>query len=167
MPARRRTARRLVETADPGVKFCLLHGGWYGDPSTHEYAEASGASWLEILLKARDVTYQRQLWDELRETELPLWTRTRPRHAAVVLVGYSAPERRRQVGGGRTRTNGSVPTWAWGLPEYDAVPVDPRDPPIFESEPAFLERHDLLTADERRRLRAEDFAPVTIGGGDE
>ena len=36
------------------------------------------------------------------------------------------------------------------------------DPPVYESEAAYLERHGLLSAAERRRLTPADFAPVRI-----
>jgi hypothetical protein len=41
-------------------------------------------------------------------------------------------------------------------------PVDPKFPPLFESEPAYLDRLGLLMAAERKRLTAEDFAPVAL-----
>ena len=40
--------------------------------------------------------------------------------------------------------------------------VDPEDPPVFESEATYLDRHGLLTAAERRRLRVADYEPVVI-----
>jgi len=43
---------------------------------------------------------------------------------------------------------------------YDAL--DPADPPMFESEAAYLKRHGLLSKGERARLKAEDFAPVSL-----
>lgn len=43
---------------------------------------------------------------------------------------------------------------------FDAI--DPTDPPRFESEAAYLERHGLLTSAERRRLPATTFDPERI-----
>lgn len=40
--------------------------------------------------------------------------------------------------------------------------IDPADPPRFESEATYLDRHGLLTAAERRRLPADAFVPVTM-----
>jgi hypothetical protein len=41
--------------------------------------------------------------------------------------------------------------------------VDPSNPPIFEAEATFLERHGLLLRGERERLSEADFRPVAIG----
>lgn len=43
-----------------------------------------------------------------------------------------------------------------------AVAIDPNDPPRFESEAAYLERHGLLTAAERQQLTDDDFADEAI-----
>ena len=40
--------------------------------------------------------------------------------------------------------------------------IDPNDPPAYESEAAYLKRHDLLSAEEKRRLRKKDFEPEII-----
>jgi len=40
--------------------------------------------------------------------------------------------------------------------------IDPDDPPRFESEAAYLERHGLLTDAERRRLPAGAFEPEKV-----
>jgi hypothetical protein len=40
--------------------------------------------------------------------------------------------------------------------------IDPDDPPVFESEAAYLKRHGLFRASEERRLKAADFAPVSV-----
>jgi hypothetical protein len=45
---------------------------------------------------------------------------------------------------------------------FDAEAYDPRDPPTFESEAAYLARHNLLSDDERQRLSPADYEPVTI-----
>lgn len=55
----------------------------------------------------------------------------------------------------------------WDAAHYGAtfagVGCDPRDPPRFESQPAYLARHDLLSPAERGRLGAVDFQPETLG----
>jgi hypothetical protein len=40
--------------------------------------------------------------------------------------------------------------------------LDPSDPPLFESEAAYLKRHGILAGAESRLLTAEDFEPVSI-----
>ncbi len=45
---------------------------------------------------------------------------------------------------------------------FAGVAIDPRDPPRFESQAGYLSRHELLTPEERRRLRRKDFERDTI-----
>ena len=70
------------------------------------------------------------------------------------------PEHRRQLGGSGGQWPSCVPHSWFGVPYL--ADVDPNDPPIFESEASYLDRHGLLTAAERRRLRPADFEPVAI-----
>ena len=42
------------------------------------------------------------------------------------------------------------------------VTYDVDDPPTYESEPAFLRRHQLLLPSERRQLTPADYLPVRI-----
>ena len=43
--------------------------------------------------------------------------------------------------------------------DFDGVAIDPNDPPRFESEAAYLDRHGLLLPGERKRLTAAAFEP--------
>lgn len=45
---------------------------------------------------------------------------------------------------------------------FTKVAVDPHDPPTFESQATYLERHGLLTDDERARLTAAAFEPEVL-----
>jgi len=38
--------------------------------------------------------------------------------------------------------------------------IDPADPPVFESQAAYLDRHKLLTEEERECLPADAFVPI-------
>lgn len=51
--------------------------------------------------------------------------------------------------------------------DFDGIAVDPDDPPIFESQAAYLKRHDLLTAAEVRWLEKhpEALEPEAVKGG--
>jgi hypothetical protein len=49
-------------------------------------------------------------------------------------------------------TQGLKPWFSTTAPAYD-----PDDPPVYESQAAYLERHGLLLPGERRRLTGEDF----------
>ena len=52
-------------------------------------------------------------------------------------------------------------TWP-GKPLASGMAVDPNNPPLFESEATFLDRHDMLVKGERARLKPEDFEPEAI-----
>lgn len=42
--------------------------------------------------------------------------------------------------------------------QFRGLAIDPDNPPVFESQAAYLNRHELLNASERKR---SDFAPET------
>lgn len=75
-----------------------------------------------------------------------------------------APEPRRRVGGKGTLTSDVIavlPTWHLGIPScwHD---LDPDDPPLFESEAAYLDRLGLMLPGEKGRLTGRDFEPVRV-----
>ena len=45
---------------------------------------------------------------------------------------------------------------------FDGFAYDPEDPPIFESQAAYLDRHGLLTAPERKALGPDAFEPEPV-----
>src|SRR5260370_4949272 len=47
-------------------------------------------------------------------------------------------------------------------PGESGQPIDPANPPLFESQATFLDRHGLLLPGERKRLTDADFAPETV-----
>ena len=46
--------------------------------------------------------------------------------------------------------------------DFDGIAYDPEDPPMFESQAAYLDRHRLLTADERKALAQDAFDPEPV-----
>ncbi len=42
------------------------------------------------------------------------------------------------------------------------APIDPNDPPLFEAQATYLERHGLLLPGERRRLTGRDFEAEAV-----
>ena len=76
-----------------------------------------------------------------------------------------APAPRRQVGGigvpAWIEQPAIMPEYALGIPASWAW-IDPRDPPAYESQAAYLRRHGLLAPSESRRLRAADFDAVEL-----
>ena len=45
---------------------------------------------------------------------------------------------------------------------FNGVAIDPEDPPRYESEAAYLERHGLFLPGEKKRLKKSDFEPESI-----
>ncbi len=55
-----------------------------------------------------------------------------------------------------------LPT-SWVKEGHPSSPApDPFDPPMFESQAAYLDRHGLLLPGERRRLKPADFEPEVV-----
>jgi hypothetical protein len=46
--------------------------------------------------------------------------------------------------------------------DFKGEAIDPDDPPLYESQAAYLERHGLFLPGERRRLRKADFEPEPV-----
>jgi hypothetical protein len=46
--------------------------------------------------------------------------------------------------------------------DFKGVAIDSDDPPTFESQAAYLKRHDLFLTGEERRLKKSDFEPEAI-----
>ena len=131
----------------------------------------------------------RAAWSELRDdilqgfiTEYPgarpwaWWHYDAPRAPLGVFQGWwDGTEPRLRLGGTGTPSHevlNYVPAFSFGLPEawitdedvatwprLAGHAIDPSDPPTFESEAAYLQRHGLLSATEARHA---DFDPETI-----
>jgi hypothetical protein len=46
-----------------------------------------------------------------------------------------------------------------GPPDWPGIPKDPADPPQFECQASYLDRHGLFLAGERKRLSHAGFQP--------
>ncbi len=45
---------------------------------------------------------------------------------------------------------------------FNGVAIDPNDPPVYESQAAYLKRHGLFMPGERKQLTAADFEPEAL-----
>jgi hypothetical protein len=129
-------------------------------------------AWSRDAAAWRGVLPGAELWAQRRDEVLAYWVEA---HAGSRPSGWwrwEAPGPRQQVGGiGRPwgfeqLTRGVPMIWNYG-PWRDMwasppPPIDPKNPPTFESEATFLDRHGLLLPGERDRLQDDDFAPVSI-----
>lgn len=107
-----------------------------------------------------------KLWTEHRDTILARWIAERPGTRPSCWWRFDAPrdtamqaeranwfyagdliQGRRQLGGSGVpaweKYPSTVPAWEFGIPHMDDI--DDSDPPRFETERAYLERHGLLT----------------------
>lgn len=95
------------------------------------------------------------------------WIETQPGTRPWAFWEWSAPGPRLRTGGeGVSAPDRWENYGAWlsfGI-EVNWAHVDPDDPPRFESEAAYLQRHNLMSAAERRRLPADAFEDDTIEG---
>ncbi|WMT78857.1 hypothetical protein [Bradyrhizobium sp. Ash2021] len=128
-----------------------------------------------------------ELWAEFGDKVVAWWAKERPGTRPRCWWKYSAKEPRRRLGGvGITRRA----ALGWdeyvadhGLPDPkgwltlenlnlhphwqptavpDPAPIDPIDPPKFESQAAYLKRLGLLLPGEAARLGVADYKPETI-----
>jgi len=91
------------------------------------------------------------------------------------------PEPRQRLGGIGTpeyEVLAVSPRWPYGIPlgwvtafqakyygpDFKGVPIDPNDPPTYESQAAYLKRYGLLLPGET--LSDDDFEPETVTNGD-
>ena len=97
----------------------------------------------------------RALWTAHAAAIVSDWAEQRPGTRPSFWWKYDAPEQRQRLGGTGTpahEVSAHAPCFVLGIPANWAKDFDPTDPPIYESQAAFLKRHVLLLAGEPRRL---------------
>lgn len=111
-------------------------------------------------------------WEKYREAVLGEWIKLHPGTRPWAWWKYDAPESARQWLGGSgcplmpagwqetKRIQGGL--LHFGVPTQWRVLPDPADPPVFESQVAYLHRLGLLT-DEEQNLPPAAFAPLILG----
>jgi hypothetical protein len=90
-------------------------------------------------------------WEEAKKELLPAWIGEHPCSRPWAFWEWDSPGPRRRVGGtGRHSEHNSfnygIPGKAWWRD------VAPKDPPRYESEAQFLQRHNLLNTAEKKHL---------------
>ena len=132
-----------------------------------------GADW--IYHTALDPDPVRTEWPISRKKILKSWIAAHPGTRPYAWWCYDAPEVRQRVGVSMTSAGmDSARTSAimFGIPRYWVTqqdigiltrpgfrgkPVDSNDPPLFESQTAYLERHGLLTDAEKATLPGDAY----------
>ena len=186
MPRKTRTPKpRRVLNIDEVQAYVFEHGKVPPPderPSyTGSYFAAYMTSYASLAGPCRRFDRLQDVWNEHRDAFLADWIRERPgtRPYAWWLLdapreqfngrGKRGPEPLQQVGGSgrpiRLGVYASDIALACGRVPFEAN--DPANPPLVESEAAYLKRHDLLLPGERHRLTADDFEPIAADGEDD
>ncbi len=139
------------------------------------------AGLLEFLKDNAQFTYfatDREIrngWAQIRDDLIASWAEERPGRRPRAWWQFEAKEMRQRLSGtGDAIFEALLPGHEvyylgipirWLQPGYAGpagAPIDPEDPPIFESEGAYLKRLDLLLPGERKRLAPDDFLPEFV-----
>jgi hypothetical protein len=111
----------------------------------------------------------KDLWERWRGELLPAWIREHPGTRPWGWWRFDAPSHRLKVGGSGVLYPDGEQVAGFALPGdgfWDEDP-DPKNPPLFESEAAFLKRHGLLDAAERSRVKPRAYNPEAWEQGDD
>lgn len=153
MPTNRKRCRRPSQ-AQPWITEYLLYG-CYTLPSGKR-------SILKTLLFGETPV---PAWADVRDELLPQWIKDHPGSRPFSWWGEEAPESRRRIGGTGEISEDS-PRIEFGAPGPTTwwAGVLPGDPPTYESQAAYLQRHNLLTPPEKKWLsqHAEALKPEKI-----
>lgn len=118
----------------------------------------------------------RAAWNQIKDELLAGWIEELPGTRPFHWWRFSDPEPRRRLGGiGQPlhEVSAYVENYEYGLLSDwvtsdwrgKGVPIDPQNPPVFESEAAYLRRLGLLLPGEFERLTEADFEPEMIAAG--
>jgi hypothetical protein len=103
------------------------------------------------------------IWQANRNDIVTAWINEAPGTRPHAWWTYDAPEPRRRLRGTGSPISSAT---SLGVPKYwsdeaiygpGVIPVDPGDPPRFESEATYLKRHGLLFPGEAKHLTKADF----------
>jgi hypothetical protein len=103
-----------------------------------------------------DLDTTREAWEALRAELLPAYVAEHPGRRPAAWWQFDSPEpMRQQLGGynyrGDTQADAIPRRSRCGVPTTSG-PREWSDPPVYETQAAFLARHNLLTAGERSAL---------------
>lgn len=185
MPRKQRTAKQRRAEPSPTALWAMSDG-FYGEPAELNRLELIVDS---LRYPTNDFERNKRLWDEHKAGILTDWVNeypgTRPSwwwiydsprmsEAEAKAHGWrgwffvpTLPDRRRRMGGDGLadfETMNVVPCFRCGVPEcWDTETLNPENPPAFESQASYLERHGLFMPGEKRRLRKQDYEDQVLG----
>jgi hypothetical protein len=115
-----------------------------------------------------------QIWFEHADKIVGYFARRHPGTRPRLWWEFNAPGPRKRLGGVGTpahECSAYAPNFEFGIPSLwrlpgdhltRGTPIDPADPPRFESEAKYLRRLGLLLPGERERLCPRDFWPELV-----
>lgn len=133
--------------------------------------DATVWAWTREISAWAGVTAGKDLWLRHRDAVLAAWIENFPGSRPSGWWRWDAPGPRQRCGGigfpwSDVLHLGVPAQWNYGrqrgLGPNPPRAVDPAHPPTYESEATFLARHGLLSPSEKRRLRADDYRPISI-----
>lgn len=161
MPTKRAKKTRTIKLDIHPVHLDML----YDKPVGKSFAAIQGPS--------------KEDWNAHKAEILSYWIRKHPGTRPSYWWQFEAPEPRRRLGGVGQAAHevlNYVESYAYGLPtlwvdneyigepEQGLQPIDPGDPPRFESQAAYLARHGLLTEEEKRLLAESAYTAIEVKG---
>ena len=178
MPTNRTRRTRSIKKSmiDPSIIVFLLHGE----------AKKGTAAWTLYLSRFFDECQEiKRTWREHKKELIADWIKKKPCSRPFCWWKFDAPKepvigwdhdrfnspQRKRLGGIGTPTHETTCSWGGfekGLPcSWDEI--DNADPPTFESEGAYLKRHEILTGPEKTFLKKhpELLKPIKVEFNDE
>ena len=158
----------------------LIHFFIYG--TIPEKAISENKS-LAFRLRSNSSPLREKLWKEVKDDLLKAFTKAHPCQRPWPWWDFDAPrwkddpfegwyfhgklsEPRKRLGGiGKPDFEcwSCHPYWRLGVPaNFEGVPIEPDNPPTYESQSSYLKRHGLLTELEKKRLKDKDFSPESV-----
>jgi hypothetical protein len=140
-----------------------------------------GLGWAEVYFTREEAL--KTLWSENRKHLVKQWRKAHPGKRPFGWWKYEAPEPRDRVRGIGAELHKCTPigqVYEFGIPTMflddfhteivercgktlaDYEFYDDNNPPAYEAQATYLERHGLLTPDEKRRLKPKDFEPEFV-----
>ncbi len=122
----------------------------------------------------------KKLWNKMKPKILSDYIRRNSGKRPWAWWRFDAKEVRQRIGGQgdvKWEKLAYMPRYSFGLPlrkdfvdvelcllfsDVKMIPLNPEDPPLYESEAAYLDRHGLLTEAEKKKLSEKDFEAVSI-----
>lgn len=130
------------------------------DAEVRDWFTGEGSGGWSILL--RETKQIRKMWACCCDEIMAAWVAEHPGRRPRAWWIFEARAQRQRIGGvGELADSDLYNMSATGLPAY-WVAVDPNNPPKFEAQAVYLERHRLFKPGERARLRPGDFAPEIV-----